>query len=703
MSSIDLYEPCICGSGKKLKFCKCGAVDHIPDLDKILRLVGGEQELAALDRINSLLAKLPNASWLLALKAELLLTMDEPASFSETAQRFLKLKPDNPLALIYQSVSLGFQSGPLEQQARSLLAGLAESGSSLPSTAVIAIQLIVQRIVGTQSPALLGIWGEMHDKFLGNSEIPSVSADPSIHLICKSASEVLAYPDDAPWAERLNEVYALGSSFRYEQAEKKLHSILRDYPNQPSPLSYLLRAQLAQLNLADAIVTCRKLAEHSELSSQQRAFFRVLQWELEVTPTLMDSWSHYGEIEVNDDLMQTLTDLEETQIVDDERSRRLFASLVQDEVPAKEVFQLLQNQTTEAGTMRTSAGMLAIFGKQTDKPARALLMAPDFAPNRPLLEKIQSILNFSRPLDGAADIPQSYVSFLTRNRFYESDRPWVGLEDFGHILVDEFLNLPLKTLSGKSPLQAAEEPQMLDLLRAAVWHLEGCQSICVPQSAIFEIYNRLGLQRFEPINQPETDNTKIQLSNLMDLLRIDPDKLAEPELVGLGQLCNRKGAHRMQLRIAELILSGDESKKRSQTGRLFAMSSMLNLNPDLEIKLSYMNEVIEISGALGRPIGQLALSRSGLLAGLGREEEGRTALLDAYRKYPNDPELAAFFEGMMRRGESAAPNSSEAVLTQRMLQTAPQRTGARETGSSLVLPGEASATPSESKLWLPGT
>ncbi|HAC91133.1 MAG TPA: hypothetical protein DCF63_10965 [Planctomycetaceae bacterium] len=65
-------------------------------------------------------------------------------------------------------------------------------------------------------------------------------------------------------------------------------------------------------------------------------------------------------------------------------------------------------------------------------------------------------------------MPQDYSSFLSRSRFYEDGKPWVSLEVSGHLLVEEFLNLPLEALGGKTALQAAEDPQMLDLLTATV-------------------------------------------------------------------------------------------------------------------------------------------------------------------------------------------------------------------------------------------
>ena len=42
------YAPCPCGSGKKMKFCKC--VDQPHEYETIMRLLEGGQEVAALDR-----------------------------------------------------------------------------------------------------------------------------------------------------------------------------------------------------------------------------------------------------------------------------------------------------------------------------------------------------------------------------------------------------------------------------------------------------------------------------------------------------------------------------------------------------------------------------------------------------------------------------------------------------------------------------
>ena len=52
--TVDLYKMCPCGSGKKIKFC---CRDMANDLDRIRRMLDGDQRLAAIDKIDSLLKK----------------------------------------------------------------------------------------------------------------------------------------------------------------------------------------------------------------------------------------------------------------------------------------------------------------------------------------------------------------------------------------------------------------------------------------------------------------------------------------------------------------------------------------------------------------------------------------------------------------------------------------------------------------------
>ncbi len=78
---VDPYAICPCGSGKKLKFC-CS--DLVGEIEKIHRMIEGEQPRAALRHVNQTLAAHPGRASLLDLKATLELSLDELDAARET-------------------------------------------------------------------------------------------------------------------------------------------------------------------------------------------------------------------------------------------------------------------------------------------------------------------------------------------------------------------------------------------------------------------------------------------------------------------------------------------------------------------------------------------------------------------------------------------------------------------------------------------
>ncbi len=112
-----------------MKYCKC--VDQPQEYEKIVRFIEGGQELAAMDRVNQLMAKSPSASGCWRSKPKLAMALQEHDVLRETVTRFIKLKPDNPLALTMSAMVSLSDGGPVDQAVRTLLDGLAESRESL--------------------------------------------------------------------------------------------------------------------------------------------------------------------------------------------------------------------------------------------------------------------------------------------------------------------------------------------------------------------------------------------------------------------------------------------------------------------------------------------------------------------------------------------------------------------------------------------
>ncbi len=101
--AIDAYSLCPGGTGKKIKFC-CG--DFLPELQKIDRMVDGEQYLACLQHIDHLMAQEPGRDrpCLLATKCLLLRLSDQRDAARVAAAAFLIKHPDNQVALAEMAI-----------------------------------------------------------------------------------------------------------------------------------------------------------------------------------------------------------------------------------------------------------------------------------------------------------------------------------------------------------------------------------------------------------------------------------------------------------------------------------------------------------------------------------------------------------------------------------------------------------------------
>ena len=98
---VDPYAICPCGSGKKLKFC-CS--DLVGEIEKIHRMIEGEQPRAALRHVDQTLATHPGRASLLDLKATLELSLGEIDTARETVAKFVATNADSPTAYACQAL-----------------------------------------------------------------------------------------------------------------------------------------------------------------------------------------------------------------------------------------------------------------------------------------------------------------------------------------------------------------------------------------------------------------------------------------------------------------------------------------------------------------------------------------------------------------------------------------------------------------------
>lgn len=108
--ALDSYALCVCGSGKKLKFC---CQDVLPELSRVSTLRENQPE-AALGLLRALLAKYPDKESVTRELVGVLLELRRNDEAISVGMNFLKTHPDHPLMLVVMSevrlVSEGFEA-----------------------------------------------------------------------------------------------------------------------------------------------------------------------------------------------------------------------------------------------------------------------------------------------------------------------------------------------------------------------------------------------------------------------------------------------------------------------------------------------------------------------------------------------------------------------------------------------------------------
>ena len=153
--ALDPYRRCPCGSGKKVKFC-CSK-DILTDLEKLFRVLEGEQRVAGLDQVSKLIeAKGPRPA-LLVLKANLQIELNSLDEAEKTIEQLFKAVPHNPAALGLKATMEAHRDQP-DSAVEKLQEAIEYSAEEMPSSVYKAIGAVGLRLL--LSGHLLGARGQ---------------------------------------------------------------------------------------------------------------------------------------------------------------------------------------------------------------------------------------------------------------------------------------------------------------------------------------------------------------------------------------------------------------------------------------------------------------------------------------------------------------------------------------------------------------
>ena len=383
---------------------------------------------------------------------------------------------------------------------------------------------------------------------------------------------------------------------------------------------------------------------------------RALELEPEQKSLRGESICRYAEVDSIERIVEALTALDTAVPASGQSGEQMlqfYAMAVNDEVPAKRIFTIFDqaplldqagsdnsSEVPNAGAREFAAPVatVVLFGKQTDKPARAILLATRFPDYQARIDEIVQVLQLGNEIEAdLSSLERSLTEFLVRSRVVIGVGEAPSFEERGALLVHDFLNVPLPLLDGASPQQAAGQERFQQSLLSLLSHLEGEQAIVAPSTAIGELYQQLGLERPTPTVAVDSGNLKI--TNILDLDRLDYSQLSDSHLQGVTYRCMALGASRALYQASTLVRSRESLNDNLQL-QVLALSALQMLATSLDQRIEITRELLVRLEPTQTPVGKIVIDFVSMLSAAGRFKEAEETMVKAMTNHPDDPHLS---------------------------------------------------------------
>jgi hypothetical protein len=599
--AIDAYSPCPGGTGKKIKFC-CG--EFLSELQKIDRMIEGEQYLACLQHIDQLLTHGPDdRECLLATKCMLLRVTNQPELARSTAATFMVKHPNNQVALAEMAIqaaetnvraalemiirAMRVADGSLAgrtYQAMGLVAGsLLHSGFPLPARALLQLQCDIAE--HDERPAEL---------------LAALSQAVDVPLVLRDNPPLMACPQDAPWKGRFDEAMQSASVGDWGAAVDRLAALAGDVTDSP-----VIWRDLALLRgwLADNAGCIEALHRYSALrANEENGLEDATEAEAEAMfisddplGDRLDVVKIIWTVKDADRVLESLLSSPRWQAVPFDPARFTDGETP----PPKGAYMLLDRPMPESAeglstqSMPCMLGQALLFGRQTDCEAHLDVMGV-------ASDEIAAVTAMVREAVGDAVEPEpkqeaaGYWS-ASQRLLRVSWQPPRGTspEQLRTLLVeytrDAVLNrwpeLKLGVLDGRSPKDAAGDPTLRIKLLAAILVLDYWAERLPGTIDLNELRTKLGVPTLGPI---DTAKNPIEELPMVRLSRVNPEGLSDHDLISAYYRASAFAINDAARKFATAIIARPSLADSNE--RLHAYTTLARTEEDVPRALEYVAE-----------------------------------------------------------------------------------------------------------------
>ncbi|WP_442507391.1 tetratricopeptide repeat protein [Novipirellula sp. SH528] len=718
--SVDQYATCPCGSGKKIKFCKCK--ESVSELDRVMKMVEGGQVVPALDRLSTILSEHPDAAWALAIRGRLLLDLREYDTLAENADRFIRLQPSNPLALTQRAAAQVFR-GDVKSATDSMLEALTESGRDVDAF-VLDVSSAVAFLLGRQGVFLtarvyasLAMMAQGYEgSQMSGSLLRQLNSSPTLNQLVKSIPQPIQRPADADWGERYDEAATLLRSNKVLLAEAKFQSLRRTLPDEPAILSGLLTCAIWRGDVAAQSDFLKKLSACESLDFEERVQFRAV--SCLVNPEDKDLAAECFRLDADIESAEPV----EMAMIADSRFAPLPAEMLaqmresEDDVPPRAGFQVLDRDRPEVeeglppiDQIPEAIAMAFVYGKQTDRSARVEVHDVTTSVLDDVRAQIQKAIGDSVELNQKSSDPLPFLAVVQPQvamvRFkasaVEADAMQESLTNTRMPLA--IANAKLGILGNASLVETADDDSKLLERTVVVRVAEQYDAIISKGDEVLgEVYR---LAKIEPLPTLTISDDEIETVANTDLNRIDSKQLNEESCLYLLQRAQQISSTPAIRHFAKRLIEADLPEDQKMA-KLLAYSTLVNASSNAKDAIATIDEAKAFAEANELPTANLLLSEVSLRLQAGDGEGFQKAIETLTQRYGNEPEVMAQLQQMLISMGLIRPDGS------------PRRgpapggvapAGAEPAAGGIWTPdGGGAAPPADpasgggSKLWVPG-
>jgi len=717
---LDPYQPCPCGTDKKVKFC-CGN-DLIHDYNKIEELIAGEQRLAALDQINRSLAQKSDRGCLHLLKAQVQIELRELDQARDSINELLKIMPSNPAGLgmlaileaakgdVVEAVdtlqsALEASQGKLQPQVYNAIGfvgrSLASQGLLLGARGHLLFQTSVtggkdQRAV----QALIELDGSGHIPLpaLGLESLSSADASGRLSAAgIATMTEALKHAGTGCWLKAVELLDGLTEREPYEPAAWKNIGVLRSWLGQDDKARAALRryASFASVPRDDTVEAEAVVQFLSDLSEED------LVQEITASFAINDIQALQEQLLSNKRLESVPFDPAEFREANEVPPMSAFL-LLDREVPA-------YTEGMTADQIPVILGELQLFGKQTDRAARvefSTLKTADFPAK---LSALEGVLGSQKgasegeevtgkiTLLGAAlasnwRLPDA-MPLPERRKLLENHRT--------HVLMNVFPDLPQGVLDGKSLRQAAGDASLQARALAVILLMDLAEPEERPE--FNQIRKLLGLPTVEPLDPA---GLRVTALSPVRLARLDIKKLSDEDLLVVYQRGVLYSAGRVLRKVGPELVGRPSLKGKVDFADVYELLARLSGSSDQAI--DYIRKAQEMAVAAGESPARYLMAEIPLRLERREVDEFRRLFERLSTKHIKEPGVAQSLQmllyqlGILRPDGTMAqpgtvppPGAAAAAAT-------PAPAGLWTPDQGAPAAAAAPAAGGKSKLWVPG-